>query len=1243
VSRAECRAGRLAGWIVALACAGAAAPRATPLEARPGNETALLRASAWVAHALTAHEAGERRLATAALERAWELAQGATDVPIAVRLPQLVEIARTAEALRITGVELVAFQWFADAYASIPEPTDSDRFQLAKSRYYLGAALYDAGRLEEAHEHETAALAGFERAFGQQKPDDPLLLSARTNLAVTKADLGRFEEARELQESLIASRERLLASDPAQSAFLVQERCALASTLTRMGEHRAALELLERTVVEAERTIAPGSPAYLAVLEARTWLARAHYHLGELEPALGLLRDVHGEYRERLGPTHSAVLGIAVSMGATLAELDRVLEARDVVEAALAEWRAARPAGDADDLDLRYAQRVLAGFQVRLGEAHAARASLEDLVAFYERGVLPGDPRREGLRQAKELLAVACRQAGDLEAALFLGEEVVARYEQLRSESAAATLPELIARANLAATLAELGKLERARAHQRAVLEGLETLRPSNPSQDLTFLEQLEGLAAIHAASGDPDGGIALLESVLSALERSLPPTHAAVIGARAHLATMLDAQGDHVRAADLHAANVEVHARELTEGHPDLLRSRSNLAVAQIELRRYGEALELLEEVIAGYERLYLPDHPSHADLLRVYACRANALHELGRLAEASALQERILAGHERAHLADRPGHPDLLRARADQIVVALELGERDRARELLDAQLDGLAARLDEILLVSPREARAACRALDGHVSDLVFVLRELDVGEDGVRAAHAVLETRRSVATLATRAAGPDAAAQRARVASAAGRLAARLHEGQRAGESAEEWRDAAARLALERDGAERELRAALVAEGLAGVEVDPRSLAERLPDGALAVGYHRADGRVREASSGLLRRGAERLLALVVPAEGPPLVVELGPLDEVRRQVERWRSAIAGTRGGAGREREWELDVGRVLRRAVLDPVLEAGGAEPGAPLYVCTDDVLHLAPLDALPLDAAGERVGDRHPVRRDVSFARRLAPRPPGSERPALLLVGDVDFDAGAERGPSVVSASSPRGGPGPWPPLPGTAEELLAVASRFARAFAEPPAILRGAGATKPAVAAALAGRTHVHLATHGWFLASPLESLVDEPTALGSELRASVERAVVRLAPLAISGLCLAGANRSTGAGGGADGLLTGEELAQLDLGACELAVLSACETAVGVASAQAMLSLQAALHAAGARAAVTSLWLVDDEAALELMADFYANLWLERMDVSDALWEAKLSARRAGRPVAHWAGWLLTGSPD
>ncbi|MDA1266135.1 MAG: CHAT domain-containing protein [Planctomycetota bacterium] len=113
---------------------------------------------------------------------------------------------------------------------------------------------------------------------------------------------------------------------------------------------------------------------------------------------------------------------------------------------------------------------------------------------------------------------------------------------------------------------------------------------------------------------------------------------------------------------------------------------------------------------------------------------------------------------------------------------------------------------------------------------------------------------------------------------------------------------------------------------------------------------------------------------------------------------------------------------------------------------------------------------------------------------------------------------------------------------------------------------------------------------------------------------------------------------------GVLTAEELSTLDLSGCELAVLSACDTSVGVARPDhGVASLQQALHLVGARSTLTSLWKADDEATQRLIQAFYAKLWGEGLGKAEALRQAKRQMRAENYPAMYWAGWVLTGDPN
>src|SRR5262249_54072013 len=113
----------------------------------------------------------------------------------------------------------------------------------------------------------------------------------------------------------------------------------------------------------------------------------------------------------------------------------------------------------------------------------------------------------------------------------------------------------------------------------------------------------------------------------------------------------------------------------------------------------------------------------------------------------------------------------------------------------------------------------------------------------------------------------------------------------------------------------------------------------------------------------------------------------------------------------------------------------------------------------------------------------------------------------------------------------------------------------------------------------------------------------------------------PLLLSGLVLAGANRDR-----EKGILRAEELANLDLRGCELAVLSACETGLGkVDPGEGLQGLQWAFQVAGARSLVVSLWQGHDAAPSGLMEGVYTQLWPKKLSRIEALRQAQLTVLR------------------
>jgi hypothetical protein len=467
----------------------------------------------------------------------------------------------------------------------------------------------------------------------------------------------------------------------------------------------------------------------------------------------------------------------------------------------------------------------------------------------------------------------------------------------------------------------------------------------------------------------------------------------------------------------------------------------------------------------------------------------------------------------------------------------------------------------------------------------------------------------------------------------------------------------------------------------------VSVDADALTAALAPGDVAIGYRRVMLKHVDPASGEIQAAADHLLAHVLDSDGALSRIDLGPASEVEQIAMAWRAALGAPllRGLAPEEGEGdpELRAGRELRTKILDPVLAIAGAEVGR-LFVCADDLLYLLPLDALPVDggkevgegaddAGSERVGDRMRIVNEVSFARLLAPVGSVEGAPSLLAFGGIDYDAegavpdglvassapiestedvdGGDSGEGESEASEPEDGPASRSAMPDRFQKLLqaryeaeATADLFEEAFELEPTLLTKRKTTKAALFESASGKRYLHLATHGWFAPESVRSTEDTRGGGESFARMGVQDRVSGLAPMTLCGLALAGANNGRDSLGRVPGILTAEELCSLELSQCELAVLSACETNVGIRRAgQGIQSLQSALYAAGARTSITSLWKVDDAATRRLMEVFYTNLWIDKMGKADALWLAKKALRDEGHPPAHWAGWVLTGDPD
>jgi len=289
----------------------------------------------------------------------------------------------------------------------------------------------------------------------------------------------------------------------------------------------------------------------------------------------------------------------------------------------------------------------------------------------------------------------------------------------------------------------------------------------------------------------------------------------------------------------------------------------------------------------------------------------------------------------------------------------------------------------------------------------------------------------------------------------------------------------------------------------------------------------------------------------------------------------------RVAVARARGVAAPAATAKPDPG--LFRTLVPPEFwkDVRGAEQ---LYIVADGPLHRLPFEMLVVDDKGTTWLDAGPP---ISYALSGSMLAWCKQRRDEQRDIELPHETLALGG-----AIFPKG----LAPLPGTVREAKAVGS----------VTLLGKDATKEALFAAAPKARIIHLATH---------QIADERDGYG------------------YSRMALTG------------GFLHLYELFEHwrdRLNACELVVLSACETAKGpLQRDEGPYAMPLGLLYAGTPAVIGSLWMVDDASTAELFVDFYQRL-KNGTPKLEAFTEARKALKKKYPQPYHWAAFVYIGDP-
>ncbi|MEZ5962263.1 MAG: CHAT domain-containing tetratricopeptide repeat protein [Planctomycetota bacterium] len=1093
----------------------------------------------------------------------------------------------------------------------------------------LLASLFQEHRYAEALPLARRELAILERQFGQ---DSEQAAYGAIQVAAQLHGPGHFEEAVSLLRRSAAIRRNVLgANHPAYARTLN----ALAALLDKQGRYAEAEDLVRQALAIAERN--EDQPEIERSLGNLAWLLQAQ---DKFDAAASVFTAVIERIRAREGDNLSSAWHIN-DFG----------------------WMRHRQGNDRDAEDLL--TEALKIRRARRDPEHPLIAqSLNNLAAVFEstgRYAQAEHAYREGLRIRRarygEVHAEVAESLGNL--AAFLARD--GRYGE--AEPLAREAAELAARidgpgsaraANADEALAEVLHAQGRFADAERLLRGVLTIREAIVGPTVETATALNWLGIVLGEQRKNQESAEYLQRALEIRRNRLGPGHAWTLTSVNNLAVLLTDAGEYARAESLLRGAVDAQEQDPKENAlAGVL--RNDLGLVLDFTGRHAEAEPLLRRALAEIEAARGHGHVSTT--VPMNNLGMNLLAQ-GKAADAEPYLDQALAIWRETCA---PGHSRVVLGLGNRTTLLANLGQWDEAAEAAVEYCESSWRHLlGELALSGGQDSYRLAAAHAGAVDCLLTCCARVSDPAALARAYGRVTEWKGVAFRRSRQLAEAEAGEQVplvARLRDTAAQIAALA--GAHRIPDPQQHRARFEALVREQQRLESELLARL---GITPAEerTDAAELGQRLPQGSAVLDFvvHRPR-RFERFGRG---NGADpwdepRVLCFVIRAGAKGAeVVDLGPQRLLGSLIDGYLEELSrrGARGLAPGADETAKALGLKLWQRLSQHLAAV------KQVIVIPDEVVGRLPFEAVRVEGGRFLLEQMDVVYAQdaVTLRDQLASGAPSrAERPSLLALGDVAYGASTPTAADAAAAKANgrglRGVGRNWGRLEGTRLEIDAVVQRHAHTFgdAAPATVLSGADATEAALTASLRGATVVHLATHGFFerkgIVSRWRAAVNEAHGAGEiadaqflESRARVKPPLDGEDPDLLAGLILAGANAP---GRDEDCVLTAAEARRLDLSACELAVLSACETGLGSAQAgEGLSSLRRAFAAAGARTVISSLWKVDDTATLALMSEVYDNLWVKRQPPWAALRNAKLALLRSER-FAHpgcWAAFVLAG---
>lgn len=772
-------------------------------------------------------------------------------------------------------------------------------------------------------------------------------------------------------------------------------------------------------------------------------------------------------------------------------------------------------------------------------------------------------------------LAIAYGDQGNYAQAITLLE----RGLQIQEAALAADHPDLMfSLVNLGAMQTIQGNyaaaivfLERALAIQKATL----------PATDLSMATTLINLATIYRNQGNYAQAIALHGQALKIREQGLPPNHPDIAVSLNNLAVAYSDQGDHPQAIALHERALKIREAALPPNHPDIARSLNNLGILYSIQDNHSRAIAVHERAL-NLRKVALP--PTHPDI-------AQTLNNLGITYSLLGQPERAIALHQRAlkirETALSTNHPILTSSLNNLGQLYAKQGNYPQSLQALARSLEIEERNLSHNLVVGSEEyKRNYLRTFERSTNLMVSLhLQQIPENHDAATLALTTI-LRRKGRLLDT-------------LSDAAGRLRENVDTGDiRLFDTLSQLRTQMATLTFKPNPGSDNIQTLQTLDIQAQElerQLSARSAVFRQETQLVTIEAVQAQIPVKGALIEFIRyhdsdQEQDFYGAYILGSSGPPTWVDLGEATVLDQALDQFRLIITDPRSAIATVKQ----AGRHLDQRLMAPVRKKINKtnKNVDHFLIAPDSQLNVIPFAAL-VDEQDQFLVENYLITY-LTSGRDLLHQNPQKPSTAPVIVANPSFNDSQGRSPSLIARQDgPRAADftalREFGSLPETATEAKKIHSLLptAQVFTE--------GEATETVIKNVTSPKILHLATHGFFLRTPLPNPTHQFEYLGDRPLDN---------PLLRSGIVLAGVNIR--ASGDDDGVLTALEVTAMNLRGTQLVVLSACETGLGdVATGDGVYGLRRAFILAGAASQVTSLWKVDDAATQRLMVAYYGQL--------------------------------------